>query len=150
MWLNFHECSLVESHIPQNDLWAFLKEKVLHHPHWQMAHAFLCWELEHTAIGFLGHLRVAYHKGHWVGDSQSSQLCQSWGWQNDLVSFIYFRLSDKGWRINLKRSDKNVISSWGASHASSTLSSVWIWLATAATSEKWWVHILIISIIFYR
>jgi len=69
MRLNLHVGSLLEVHVPQNDLRTLLNAKVVHHPDGNVAHAFLSRELEHTTVGLDAHLRVGDHESHWVLDA---------------------------------------------------------------------------------
>lgn len=94
--LNLHVGSLLQVHVPQDDLRSFLDAEVVHHPDWDVAHSLLSGELEHAAISLDAHLRVANHEGHGVLDAQSGQLLEGRSRQDNLVSTVDLGFADEG------------------------------------------------------
>ena len=48
----------LQVHVPEDDLRALFNAKIVHHPDWYMAHAFLRRKFEDTAVSLDAHLRV--------------------------------------------------------------------------------------------
>ncbi len=85
MGLKDHKFALDELHVSQDDLGTLLQEQVVHHPIWQIAHAFFSREFKDTTVSFLAHLCIADHKEHGIGYVQAGELVQSRRWQDNYI-----------------------------------------------------------------
>lgn len=56
MRLDLNVGSLIEVHVSQDDLGAFLDAQIIHHPDRDVAHAFLSRELKDATVGLDSHL----------------------------------------------------------------------------------------------
>lgn len=54
--LDLNVGSLIEVHVSQDDLGAFLDAQIIHHPDRDVAHAFLSRELKDATVGLDSHL----------------------------------------------------------------------------------------------
>ena len=83
MRLDLDKSTLLKVHVSQDNLRALFDAQVVHHPDWDMAHAFLSREFEHTAVSLDSHLGVRDHEGHGVLDAQTCEFVERRCWQDD-------------------------------------------------------------------
>jgi len=98
--LDFDESSLLQVHVPKQDLGTLLHQQVVHHPHGNVAHAFLGREFKYTTVCLCAHLRVTDHERHRVGDLQTCELVQRTCRQDNFVSSVNLGFSNEDGRVD--------------------------------------------------